>query len=424
MAIADIDFEGNGSNNQVEEPKGNPVSNTGVISNQEDVASLNGETDDINKQGEKNNQEKNDDKHKGEQTSSTGEVTPGTYLEIDDKTYKVADNGDIVDEKGNIFKEAKDIDAWLREVQVEEESDNQTLDVANIQEALGYDITDENGNAITFTNDVDGIKSLVESVIEVKSKELQEAAINKLYSDNPLLKQFNDYVQLNGSPRGFGEIPDRSVIQLDKDNENQLVAVIKMAAKEFGNKSINDSYINYLKESGALYDVAKEQLGALVDKDNQYKEYIEKEAAKQRDEEAKEVAEYWSNVQKAINLRVIGGYKIPDTFTKEVNGKKTILTPNDFFKYLSVPKEREDGTYRTDYQDSLNALSNEEYLNRELLDAWLMFTGGSYKDLIDMAVKEEEVRKLRIKSKESRSSSSVKIIKPTSKKASIDDIIF
>lgn len=99
MAIADIDFEGNGSNNQVEEPKGNPVSNTGVISNQEDVASLNGETDDINKQGEKNNQEKNDDKNKGEQTSSTGGLTPGTHLEIDNKTYKVADNGDIVDEK-------------------------------------------------------------------------------------------------------------------------------------------------------------------------------------------------------------------------------------------------------------------------------------------------------------------------------------
>ena len=58
-----------------------------------------------------------------------------------------------------------------------------------------------------------------------------------------------------------------------------------------------------------------------------------------------------------------------------------------------------------------------------MLDAWLMYTGGTYKDLIDMAVKEDTVRKLIVKSKQNRSTKSVKVVKQQNGKASIDDII-
>ena len=60
---------------------------------------------------------------------------------------------------------------------------------------------------------------------------------------------------------------------------------------------------------------------------------------------------------------------------------------------------------------------------REMLDAWLMFTGGTYKDLIDMAVKENEVRKLIVKSKQNRSTKTVKLVKKQGGKTNIDDII-
>ena len=84
----------------------------------------------------------------------------------------------------------------------------------------------------------------------------------------------------------------------------------------------------------------------------------------------------------------------------------------------------EEGNVLTAYQRDLNNLSNEEALNKELLDAWLTFTGGSYKDLIDMAVKEDAVRKLVIKSKQQRSTRTVKINKPKSGKVDINDILF
>ena len=284
--------------------------------------------------------------------------------------------------------------------------------------------TDENGKTVEFTDDADGVKSYIDSVISLKSTELQEAAVNRLYQDNPLLKQFQDYVQLNGTAKGFGDIPDRSGIKLDKNNEAQLISVIKMAAAEFGNKSLNDNYIKYLRDSGGLYDEASNQLAALVEKDTAYRQQIEIQAAAQRKQEADNIKNYWEKVNNMINSRVINGYKIPDSFTKEVNGKKVVITPNDFFAYISEAKvEREDGSKVTAYQNDLNNLTDDEFMAREMLDAWLMFTGGTYKDLIDMAVKENEVRKLIVKSKQSRSAKTVKVVKKQDGKTSIDDIV-
>lgn len=422
MAIADIDFEG--TNEVINDDSTKETNN--VVNNQEDITNFNGnDVVDINKDNNKN--EINDKSNKEDETDnkpSTGELIEGTQLVIDGSIYTVDSKGNILDDKGNIFKEAKDVKEWLESVDVEDNNDkDNSINISSIQEALGVSITDDEGKAVEFTNDANGVKSYVDSVIELRSKELQEAAINRLYQDNPILKQFQDYVQLNGTHRGFGELPDRSGIQLNKDNEAQLVAVIKMAASEFGNKSLNDNYINYLKDSGNLFNEAQNQLNALIDKDNSFRKEIETKAKEQREQEAKEVTEYWNNVNKLIEGRVISGYKIPDSFTKEVDGKKIVVTPNDFFTYLSVPKQSEDGRVRTDYQRDLDKLSDDEYLQREMLDAWLMFTGGTYKDLMDMALKEDKVRQLKIKSKEIRSSKTIKIIKPSSKKSSIDDIL-
>lgn len=52
-----------------------------------------------------------------------------------------------------------------------------------------------------------------------------------------------------------------------------------------------------------------------------------------------------------------------------------------------------------------------------------MFTKGSYKDLVDMAVKQNEVRKLIIKSRQQRSNKAVKVVKPKQSKVSMDDIL-
>lgn len=422
MAVDNIDFEG------VEEKTAQSASTeqpANAANNGEDTTSLSGDqTDDITGKSEVEKETKTEGGESTDDNSSTGELAEGDKLEVDGKTYTVDANGNIVDEQGSIFKEAKEVADWMKSLEVEEETEDKGLNITSIQKALGVTVTDEKGKEVEFTDDAEGVKSYVDSVIALKSNELQQAAINRLYADNPLLKQFQDYVSLTGTPRGFGDIPDRSGIELDKDNEAQQIAVIKMAAAEFGNKSLNDNYIQYLKNSGSLYDEAKMQLKSLVEKDKAVQKDIETRAAEQRAEEERAVAEYWNNVNNIINGRMIAGYKIPESFTKEVDGKKMTYTPNDFFGYVSSPTvQLQDGRQVTQYQYDLSQLSDEDYLNREMLDAWLMFTGGTYKDLMGMAAKEDKVRTLKLKAKEQRTSSAIKVIRNSSKKANLDDII-
>ena len=439
MAVADIDFEGTGGNGTNSSTSNGNEGNGGQGNGcQEDVTNLNGggNADITSQDGNHGSKGGNDDKGgnqgnegnnggEGDGSSSTGELSEGDTIEFDGTTYTVDASGNLVDDKGNVFKEAKDVADWLKSVEVEGNGEgSDTISLASIQEALGIIVTDAEGKNIEFTDDAAGVKAYVDAVIDLKSKDLQQAAVNKLYADNPLLKQFTDYVQLTGTAKGFGEIPDRSGIQLDKENEEQLKAVIRMAAKEFGNKSLNENYIKYLKDSGGLYDEAKAQLQALVEKDIAFLKDIEVRAQAQRDADAKAVSDYWNKVNNVIDSRIIAGYKLPESFTKEVNGQKVIITPNDFYNYLSKATETDtDGNKVTGYQRDLNKLTDDEYLNRELLDAWLMFTGGTYKDLIAMAVNEDKVRQLRVKSKEQRSTKTVKVIKKQGGKVDMNDIV-
>ena len=287
MAQIDIDFEGTAQTGNSSNQQNNDEQNN---HSQEEITNLNGnDNDDVT--GRDNSGTKPDENNQdNDNNSSTGELSEGDTIEADGVIYTVDSNGNLVDPNGTIFKESKDVADWLKSVEVEDNNNSETdINITNIQESIGITVTDSEGNPIEFTNDVAGVKSYIESVIDLKSQELQEAAVNKVFQSNPLLKQFNDYVQLTGSPRGFGEIPDRSGIKLDQDNEDQLKAVIRMAAQEFGNKSLNENYIKYLTDSGSLYDEAKTQLQALIEKDKAVREDIRQKAEAQRQAEAESV---------------------------------------------------------------------------------------------------------------------------------------
>lgn len=433
-----LDLEGTGNNGN-----GGTQGNNG--GSQEDTTAINGgqEKQDINaggsgEQGNQGNQGSSQDDgesfqegNKGNQgegdngNSSTGELSEGDTIELEGEIYTVDKDGNILDKDKNIFKKVDEVAGWLKGFEQENDDDNKgEFDIKKIQDVIGVTVQNEEGKDVEFTNDANGVKSYLNSVMELKSSEIQQATLNKFYVDNPLVKQFVDYCQVMGTPRGFGEIPDRSGIQLDKDNEQQLEYVIRMAATEFGNKSLNDNYIKYLKSSGGLYDEAKAQLEALAQKDKDYSTKIEETAKQQRLAEQQAVTNYWTNVNKVIESGVIAGYKLPQSFIKEVNGTKVTLTTNDFYNYLSRQVETDaEGNRMTGYQKDLNGFTDEELLNRELLDAWLMFTGGSYKDLVAMAVNDEKAKNLRLKSKEQRNTKTIKINKAAGGKTSMEDIL-
>jgi hypothetical protein len=374
-----------------------------------------------------NTDTKTEDKKDEGNKTETHELEAGTVLEFEGVEYKVDDKGNVVDKEGNIYKKAEEVKDWMSSLDTTDENDLTELNINNIQKEVGYDIVDENNNPVEFENSLKGVKAYIEAVKEQETRNIVQGTMNKFYNDNPLVKQFVDYVTLTGSPRGFGDIPDRRGIKLDAENKDQHIAIIKMAAQEFGNSGINDNYIKYLETTGGLYDEAKLQLKALQDKDVAVRKQIEEQAAAARVQEEKELNEYFEEVNNVIRSRKLGQFTLPENVTVERNGRKLTLNLDDFYKYVSQRSvvDEESGNKITAYQRDLHNQSNKNLLEKELLDAYLMFIGGSYADLINMIAKEDNVKKLVLKSKENKNKNGITIKKPNKQNDSvIDNIIF
>ena len=232
---SDVDNQNNNGGGSANDQQKTDLSGQGqqFDANGNPITDLNNQNNNGNNGGgNNNNNHDNDNNNNGDDNNNNGgkgnndnkiELNAGEVIEIGDDKYTVAENGDLLDKDGKVFKEAKDVEEWLKENDATDAKDTDDLSIDAIREAVGVDVTDESGKPVEFTNDAKGIKSYIDSVIALKSNDIAQGAVNKVFTDTPLLKQFLDYVTVNGSPKGFGDIPDRSGIQLDKDNPSQKI---------------------------------------------------------------------------------------------------------------------------------------------------------------------------------------------------------
>lgn len=381
----DVNNEGNNGNNQPN-PPAQPI---------EEVEKKEG-----------NGKDKNED--------IVSKLTPGTQVEIDDKTYSVDDNGNLVDANGNVFKEAKDVADYLKTFEVSDEDKPKGSTIEAIMDTVGVTILDDNDKPVEFENTPEGINEYVKAVVQLSQQDVAEATLQTLWQQYPEVKDALDYYIANGNSfEGFGGRPDRSTIEVSEDNVAQQEQIIRTAWQEQNRRGDVENYIAYLKSSGLLYTTAQDELNGLKELDAEYKRQVAEQAklAKEKEEEA--VNKYWTDVKKVIDNKNIAGYKIPDTIIINRNGQKVSATPMDFFNYIY--RTDKDGT--TAYQRDLMKDTPESRRDDEILRAYLKFVGGDYSNLVDMAINEKEVSKLRLKAKEIKNTTSkVKLTTPTTKK--------
>ena len=369
-----------------------------------------------NNNEENSNEENPDEKDKENPNEEDIKLEEGNTVTVEDKTYTVDKDGNLVDDKGNIFKKAEEVKDWLKEFSVDETKDDE-INLDNIQKALDYEVTDEEGNPITYENNIEGVKAYINDVIETSKLEHYETAINTLYQKYPILQEVLNYYIANGnSLEGFTETPDRSNITIDDTNEEQQIEIIKTLWKEQGIKGDVTQYINYLKNASILTSTAKEALDTLKSIDAENKKAYEEEAERRKQESYEAEVEHWTNIKNIIDSKEIAGYKIPDSITISRNGQKISVTPNDFFNYIY----RVDNENKSAYQRDLEAEEPSKRLNDEILRAYLKFTGGSYADLVNMAINQEKVNNLKLKAKQNANSKSIKINRTTNTKQTKD----
>lgn len=360
-----------------------------------------------------------DTKNPDDVNANEHDLEEGTVIEDGDNKYTVDKDGNLIDDKGNIFKAKNEVAAYLKEFEVEDTSNEDKIDVKSIQELVGVSVTSEDGKPVAFDNTPQGVASYVQSVLDLKRDEFAKAGVNKLFEDYPVVSDFLNYYVANGNSfEGFGELRDRSGIEVDENNVSQQEAIVREAFKEFNRRGNVDKYIQYLKDSNELFNVAKEELEALQKADNDVREANAKEALRVKAEEEKQLIEFWNGVKECIDKRQIAGYRIPETVIIERNGKQISTTPEDFFNYVYQVDDK--GLSR--YENDLMKLSPAERRDEELLKAWLKYTGKGYDSLIEMAVSDKEAKKLKLTASQRKSTrGAIKITKPDSKNDVLKD---
>ena len=322
---------------------------------------------------------------KGEETISLQE---GDTVNIDGVAYTINNNGDAVAEDGTVFRTAAELKELIENNQANEEPTQLEL----LQEKYGNDYVDADGNPITFDNTPEGINSYIETVLAVQKREAQEAVIGNLFETYPIIEQLLDYIKINGSAEGFNEIPDRSKITVNKDNEEQQSAFIREEWKLSNKKGDVEKFIDYCKNAGILYDTAVESKEAVDAIYNEQLEAQEKHAAEIQKQAEDDLNAYWDNVASILDKKELMGYSIPDQIQCSRDGKNVMLTLDDFKRYISAPVDEAGNTQYSLDEAKVDANSR---IQDDLLRAYLRFTGGNYSSLVGMEVNKQKVLSLK-----------------------------
>ena len=373
-----------------------------------------------NNNNSNNNNLNNNNTNDNNNNDNNFDLTPGTSVTIDDNVYTVDDKGNLIDKDNNIFKEAKDVQEYLKQFNVEANDATEGFDIQSIIDKVGIDIVDENDKPVEFENTAEGIASYINNVVELRQEELVKSGIEKVFTEYPILSDFLNYYIANGnSYEGFGQVKDRSNITIDENNITQQEAIVRESLRESNFRGDIENYIKYLKDSNLLLNTAKTELQAMQERDKQYR-INQEETAKEnlRQQQEANIAK-WNTVKSIIDKREIAGYKIPETIIAIRDGKKVAYTPNDFFNYLY----QVDNDGNSQYDRDLANMDSNKQIENNILQALLYFTGGSFSNLIDMAVASKTAANLKLSSKTSHRKSTIQISKPKPNKTTADDIM-
>lgn len=355
----------------------------------------------INPKGEEgDSSDDKSDKPNGDGQSDDSSLKEGSVVTVGEDSYTVDANGNLLDKDNNIFKSSNEVAEWLAQFEtVDDDEDADAINLANIQKAIGIDLSDENGNPVEFENSIEGIKSYINGVVEANREENYMTAFNSIQQQYPFIDDvINYWVANNNSLEGYNEIPDRSKIEVIPNNTAQHEAIIRQAWTESKRPGNIEDYLQYLKSSGNLEAVARDELKGLQQLDADYRERIAQQAEEVEAQQQQYIAEYWKSVQDIVQGGKIAGYDIPETISVNRDGRTIAVGRNEFFNYLY----QVDGEGKSMYQRDIEATDETAQLQDQLLRAYLMFTGGSYADLVTMADNKNKVKHLKLTAKNSK----------------------
>ena len=243
--------------------------------------------------------------------------------------------GNQIDEQGNIIKSAQDVTPSSTITEVSK---------SLIEQELGFQFLDEEGKPKTYSNSAEGNAELIRDAIN----NAQVNAISSFLSANPKLKDIYFHLANGGDLQSYTSNDiDYSAVDVSTLDRDAKLNYIKQSFDKQGLKNA-ESLIKTLELASdeALTQATADAVLALKQVTDEDKIRREKAYEQQQQQEAKNLEDYWNDMNSVIKTGKLKDIQIPET------------EKDAFFKYIALPAnskgesqemidaEQEDAEYR------------------------------------------------------------------------------
>lgn len=217
---------------------------------------------------------------------------------------------------------------------------------------LGLEVEDDEFIKNLKPNDKQSIVEFTNKVAE----HLVQESLEKIFSSNPTLNKFYNYISNGGDESKFSEILASS--DVDKKFEtgtpdSELMSYMRNTLKKRG---LKDNYINSIIKEAESNESLLEEANSLVDEELTAKQSQLEQLEQQQQQEAvrrqQEVQQYWSNVRQTVDKGKLNNFTVPDS------------EKNAFFEWMARPINRSN---QSQSAIELSQLSIEDQLALEYL---------------------------------------------------------
>lgn len=359
-------------------------------------------------------------KRKAEEEAAKNQTNEPTKIVIDDVEYTLNDNGDAVNEKGEIKYTKADIEAMEKNISSEEDDDY----IESISKASGIVIKDETGNPVKFESTVDGFAKREIAIKELGEKEGFNKGFNKFLQDNPDIAALIDYKSKYGTIEGYSSHTDYSKVEIKDDDDFLSDLIYKAEIQKGSSPDRAKRIVEFAKNNNSLKEDALESLNWLKkNQEAEIKAIRDKEEADEKAALEQEIKFYGVSYDNTGVMKVhnvpnsiydmivvkgqIGDYSIPEAGLR-INTKEgeKLIDRNQLFDYISRPvKVIGDNVYTQAQLDEMIRLSNPA----ELILRFIMNLDGGIDQLVKSTITKQEIKRLRsLSTKNNKLSSTTK----------------
>tara|TARA_R110000751_G_scaffold119884_3_gene220491 strand:- start:146 stop:1420 length:1275 start_codon:yes stop_codon:yes gene_type:complete len=326
--------------------------------------------------------------------ADTDESSESIQLNVDDEGNLINATGDVLYKKGE-FEVVQNEDG-TQEVEVGAEEDTAVLRNL-IKDNYGIDLSDRDGNAITYENNQEGLVKMIADASEHRAYQMEQ----QTFAAYPEAKALLNHLAAGYDSSSFFNVPSNysNIFIPEETNENKqnlkplyrdLILGEYKERYDYNNLTVNQQH-EVDKQANAWY-VYQEQAGMDRDSAITAQKLLatkEQQAQTQRDQRNQQVIQqreqeeqvYWDGVKSAVvDNGQLGNLKIP------------VDVRENFYDYISRGVNEHGHTQ--EYIDASQTTEDNVTLNMQL--ALLRYLKFDVNKLIKMEVANDKVRDLKL----------------------------